>query len=149
MKSTYTKLFQRILYSTIWSEDDKTRIVWITMLAMADSEGNIASSIPGLSRAANVDMESVQNAIAKFLSPDEYSGTKDHEGRRVEEIEGGWRLLNHAKYRNLMSLEHRRDYNRLKQQEYRIRVKTIDKEKTLKQVVREKVKAEDFSSNEG
>ena len=40
----YTKLFNSILASTIWRADDKTRIVWITLLAMADKHGIVEAS---------------------------------------------------------------------------------------------------------
>ena len=46
------------------------------------------------------------------MSPDQYSRTQDHEGRRIEAVEGGWRLLNHAKYRAMRDAENRREYQR-------------------------------------
>jgi len=95
----YIKLFQSILTSTIWTEDDATRIVWITLMALADRHGEVQASIPGLARLAGVSVESCQKAIAKFLAPDEFSRTKDDEGRRLMEIDGGWLLINHGKYR--------------------------------------------------
>lgn len=143
-KATYTKLFQKILYSTIWSEDDQTRIVWITMLAMCDSDGNVLASIPGLARAANVPEKAVQVALKKFLDKDLHSTTPDNEGRRIEAVDGGWRLLNHAKYRDMMSIEHRRAYNALKQQEYRDRDKLLQKGQNIKKVLRDRAAAEDL-----
>ena len=79
----YTKLFNSIITSTIWNEDDKTRIVWITMLALADQNGEVQGSIPGLARLAGVSIEDAEIAINKFLSPDSYSRTPDNEGRRI------------------------------------------------------------------
>ena len=99
----YTKLFNSIVTSTIWLETDRTRIVWITMLALADQNGEVQASIPGLAHVAGVPVEDCRSALAKFLAPDVDSRTKDDEGRRIEEIEGGWSLLNHAKYRALAS----------------------------------------------
>jgi len=95
----YTKLFNSIVTSTIWTEDDKTRILWITMLALADKNGEIHGSIPGLARVAGISLADAENAIGKFLSPDPYSRTPDHDGRRIAPIDGGWELLNHTKYR--------------------------------------------------
>ena len=66
----YTKLFNSIVTSTIWTEDDKTRIVWITMLAIADQNGEVQASIPGLARLAAVSISDAEMAIAKFLGPD-------------------------------------------------------------------------------
>ena len=95
----FTKLDEGIVLSSVWSEPCEIRVVWISLLAMADQYGIVHSSLPGLARSANVPIEVVQSSLKKFQSPDPFSRTKDNEGRRVEEIEGGWRLLNYEKYR--------------------------------------------------
>ncbi len=105
MSLTFTKLFTSITESTIWTEPDHTRLVWITMLAMADHAGRVWGSIPGLANRARVPVEKCEEALHCLKSPDKYSRTKDHEGRRIEEIDGGWRLLNHAKYRAIRDEE--------------------------------------------
>lgn len=115
----YTKLFNSIVTSTIWTEDDKTRIVWITMLALADKNGEVQGSIPGLARIAGVDVDACRYAMGRFLSPDPDSRTKDDEGRRVEEIDGGWYLLNHRKYREMASDADRREQAAIRQQRVR------------------------------
>jgi hypothetical protein len=106
----YTKLFGSIIASTIWREDNETRIVWITMLAMADQRGEVSASLPGLSDFARVSIPDTERALAKLLAPDPYSRTKDHDGRRIQEIDGGWLILNHAKYRQALSKDDRREY---------------------------------------
>lgn len=128
MSTTYTKLFQSILDSTVWQESASTKLVWITLLAMTDREGCVWASVPGLARRAGVEIPECEAALTKFLSPDPYSRSVEHEGRRVEVIDGGWKLLNHAKYREMMSLEDRREYQRLKQAEYRKRRKEMKRE---------------------
>lgn len=105
MSVTFTKLFSSITESTIWCEPANTRLVWITMLAMADRGGRVWASIPGLANRARVPLEDCEKAITTFLSPDRYSRTPDFEGRRIEPIDGGWRLLNHAKYRAIRDEE--------------------------------------------
>lgn len=115
----YTKLFGSIVASTIWREDNETRVVWITMLAMADRDGVVDASVPGLADMARVPIEATRKALEKFMSPDPDSRTDEHEGRRVKKVDGGWLLLNHAKYRHKMSLDERREYQKLKQREYR------------------------------
>lgn len=102
--ANYTKLFNSIVTSTIWTEDDKTRIVWITMLAMCDQHGEVQASVPGIARLSGVSLEDAEMAIGKLLSPDKHSRTPDNEGRRIAPIDGGWELLNHAKYRRMASL---------------------------------------------
>ena len=120
----YTKLFNSILASTIWRAPDKTRLVWITMLAMADKDGVVEGSIPGLADFARVGIQDCEAALAELSGPDKYSRSGEHEGRRIEEIPGvGWHLLNHGKYREKMSEDERREYNRTKQAEFRERKK--------------------------
>lgn len=123
----YTKLFNSILASTIWREGDKVRIVWITLLAMADKNGVAEGSVPGLADFARVSIEDVERALEALQAPDKYSRTKEHEGRRIKAIEGGWLLLNHSKYRAKMNADERRAYNREKQREWRAGQKLSNK----------------------
>jgi len=120
---TYVKVFQSILDSTIWQEDLPTKVVWITLLAMKDRHGYVGASVPGLARRAGVTLEQCEAALTKFKSPDPYSRTKAHDGRRIEDAESGWTILNHHFYRDKMNPEDRREYQRIKQAEYRRRRK--------------------------
>lgn len=104
MAENFTKLFSSITASTVWLEDSDTRIVWVTMLAMADQDGYVGASIPGLASIARVPVEKVLAALEKFKAPDSYSRSKEHEGRRIEEVDRGWVLLNHRTFR-----EHRNE----------------------------------------
>jgi hypothetical protein len=110
MQRGFTKLFNTIVTSTIWQEDDKTRIVWITMLAIADHDGIVSAAVPGLASVAHVDVGSTEKALKNLASPDEYSRTQDFEGRRIEVIDGGWLILNYEKYRKMLSEEERKEY---------------------------------------
>lgn len=109
----YTKLDSGITDSTIWQAPDTTRLVWITMLAMADQNGYVGASMPGLAGRARVSLQACVEAIKTLESPDEWSRTKEHEGRRVAPADGGWVLLNHGKYRELQSADDRRERSRL------------------------------------
>lgn len=119
----YTKLFSEIIMSTVWKEPDYVRIVWITMLALKDRWHIVNASIPGLADASKVSIEQCEKALKILSSPDKYSRSIEHEGRRIEKIDGGWYILNGEKYRNKMSLDERREYQRIKQQEYRQKAK--------------------------
>lgn len=123
---SFTKLFSGIVTSSIWDEDSDTRIVWVTMLALSNQHGEVLSTITALSRSANVRLESTELAVEKFHLPDLHSRTPDNEGRRIETIQGGWRLLNYDKYRAMMSEVERREYKRVKESERRERLR-VDK----------------------
>jgi hypothetical protein len=124
----YTKLFGSIIASTIWRESKETKIVWITMLAMAKKDGIVEASIPGLAVLAGVTTQECERAINTLLSPDPYSRSKEHEGRRIATVEGGWHILNHAKYRAKMGADQRREYLRLKKAESRARLKGVSQQ---------------------
>jgi len=117
--SGYTKLFNSILASTVWSEPNEVRIVWITMLAMANKDGKVEGSVPGLAVFARLPIDETRRALDRLASPDEDSRSKELDGRRIQPIDGGWQLVNHGKYRDQMSKDERREYLRVKQQEQR------------------------------
>ncbi len=80
------------------------------MLAISDPYGIVSASIPGLASVANVSVDHARNAVKNLLSPDPDSRTKDFGGRRIEEIDGGWRILNYVKYRKMLSESERAEY---------------------------------------
>ena len=132
MSITFTKLFTSITESTIWVAPDAHRLCWITMLAMADHRGRVWGSVPGLANRARIDVEAARSAIKSFLSPDPDSRTQDHEGRRIAEIDGGWVLLNHAKYRAIRDDESVRESKRkyINSRRERERVENVDKSRS-------------------
>ena len=118
---SFTKLFCSITKSTVWCEPHTTVRVWITMLADCDSQGRVFASIPGLANLARVTVMECELAMETFLAPDQYSRTPDNEGRRIEVIEGGWRLLNYDLYREKRDPEARKEQNREAQRRSRAR----------------------------
>ena len=106
------------------------------MLALADRDGIVEASLPGLADAARVTIEECQRALGILMSPDEYSRTRDHEGRRVEVVDGGWRLLNHAKYRWKLSADERREQARIRQARFRAKGKPLPGEEAYERALR-------------
>lgn len=100
----YTKLHSTILDSSVWLEPAHVRLVWITMLAMADQHGVVHASVGGLAHRARVTKEEAADAIARFLGPDPDSRDRTT-GERIEEVPGGWLVLNHANYRDRQTRE--------------------------------------------
>lgn len=105
----YTKLSSSIVNSSIWDEPDATRIVWVTMLALADKDGIVHASIGGLAHAARVSKEATIIAIDALSAPDPESRHSAEEGRRIKRIEGGWHLVNHHIYRQIGLIEAKRE----------------------------------------
>ncbi len=123
----FTKLFNSIVTSSIWREPDHVRLVWITMLALADARGEVWASVGGLADAARVSRDQCLGALLVLSSPDPDSRTKDLEGRRIQEIDGGWILINYAKYRSYRDDENRRAQVREAVQRHRDKLKTVIK----------------------
>lgn len=115
----YTKLFSEILSSTVWREPKDVKILWITMLAMADRNGMVMASIPGLADMARLTITETEAALVVLADVDKYSRSKNDEGRRIRKVDGGWFIINHPKFRARMSADERREYKTLKQREYR------------------------------
>ncbi len=95
----YAKVYGSILKSSIWDESLPTRILWITMLVLADEHGYVKAVERGLARAANLSQEDVRAGLETLLAPDLESQSQEWGGRRIEKVEGGWLVLNYAKYR--------------------------------------------------
>lgn len=120
----YVKIFGSMLDSSIWSESHATRIVWITMLAMADADGFVWASLSGLKRRANVTREELSEALKILSSPDPESKTPDHDGRRILVVDGGWEVTNFKKYREFRTARQMRDAARKRAERYRNSEKT-------------------------
>jgi len=121
----FSKLFADIIHSTVWREPMHVKVVWITMLAMSDRHGQVLASIPGLADSAKVSIDECLEALQVFLSPDEYSRTKDYEGRRIAEIDGGWLLLNYEKFRERRDDEEQRIQTRERVRRFREKAKAV------------------------
>lgn len=125
--SGYTKLFGSILDSTVWQTPGHVRLTWITMLAMADRDGVVEASVPGLAIRAGVSRPECEQALALFLAPDPDSRTPDFDGRRIEKVEGGWRVLNHGRYAMRMDIDDRRAKDAARQKRRRALLASRDK----------------------
>lgn len=99
----YVKIYgNQLMRSTVWVNTSKeTKLLWITMLAIADKNGLVLASIPGLAKEAGISLAECEESIGVLCSPDPYSRTKKYEGRRLEVIDGGFLLLNYKKYREM------------------------------------------------
>lgn len=134
---SYAKLFSSITESSLWSEPKEVRLLFVTMLAKANSVGFVEASIPGLARVSNLTQQEVETAIPILENPDPFSKNPECDGRRIIKAPGGWMVLNYEDYRNRQSEEERREYMREYMRDYR---------KGCKQAVNNVKASEDFPS---
>jgi hypothetical protein len=106
---SYTKLFNKILASSIWNEDDKTRLVWITLLAMRNERNVVEGSVGGIAHQARVSLADCTRALEVLSSPDLDDSSKIDEGRRIRPLEhGGWLIVNGEVYKQAQNEDERR-----------------------------------------
>lgn len=123
MNNSWTKLYSDIIKSSIWNEDDKTRVLWITMLAMCDERGEVGSSVASLAVMARVSKDDCERSLKILMSPDKDSRNKADDGVRIKEIDRGWLVVNYREHRERARHVERRGYLAEKQAEYRARKK--------------------------
>ncbi len=93
------------------------------MLALKDERHVVEASVPGLADLARVTVEECREALKKLEGPDSDSRNQEHDGRRIERCDGGWLILNGEYYREKMSQDDRREYQRDYQRKRRKRLK--------------------------
>jgi aspartyl-tRNA synthetase len=68
------------------------------MLALASKGGKVTASIKKLAELANVSREVATQAIQIFSSKDERSRNKDGDGKRIEILADGFRIINFDRF---------------------------------------------------
>jgi hypothetical protein len=132
----YSKLFSSIVHSSLWTEEDHVRLLFVTLLAIADREGYIYGSRMGLERLANIGNHD-RDPWQVLMEPDGDSSdlmrNPENEGRRIEQVPGGFRILNFLYYRGLRNEDDRRKTNREAKQRERARIKLAQQSASVNQ----------------
>lgn len=119
----YTKAFHSMLDSSIWAEPPEVCKVWVTLLLMSDPDGMVEAAAPGIANRAHVTLDVTLRALQSFQEPDPHSRTMDHDGRRIERVDGGYLVLNYVKYREMKDRKTVREQTRERVRAYRERKK--------------------------
>jgi hypothetical protein len=122
----HDRLFIRMLDSSIWLEDDATRIVWITLLAVMDEDGFCPFASPAnVARRARVSPAAAVAALKRFQAPDPLTPEAENQGRRIERVAGGYIVLNALKHREQLTREERRKQDAERARRYRARKRSV------------------------
>jgi len=99
----FVKIDADILKSSLMRCSVETRWVFLVCLVLADADGRFRGDAFTISRFGNVPEDEVEAALDVLSSPDPYSSTPDHDGRRLirltEDGPNEWLIPNKAKYR--------------------------------------------------
>jgi len=121
MAGGFVKIYgSKLLTSSLWDEDPAARLVFLSMLALADADGIVdCPNVKTLARVLNLPIDYVETALTVLEGPDPGSRSTALEGRRVVREGSAWRLVNYAEYREFRSAK--QEAGRRRVEEYRAR----------------------------
>lgn len=102
----FTKLDDGLVFSSLMDEDDSVFKIWVIILSLTKQDGICRISPTFLHKITGKDYEEIERCLKVLESPDDNSRTKEHEGRRIERIDGGFFVLNYHLYRAVDYNEH-------------------------------------------
>jgi hypothetical protein len=111
----YGKLFESMYDGTLYGQWQA--IVTLQQLViLADADGVVDMTPPALAARTSIPLDIIETGLQQLQEADKYSRSPDEDGRRIVLIDPdrpwGWRIVNHAKYRNMRDIEQRREYMR-------------------------------------
>jgi len=113
MRQSYTPIFKNILTSRIWALPDAHVRVWLWLQLQADPEGCVCADLAGVAVGARVSAQDARAALEVLAMADADATPEDpNEGRLIERVPGGWRVLGVEERRELAKSESQRARNR-------------------------------------
>ncbi len=106
--------------SSLWDEPDWLVKIFVTMLALKDSDHIYRGNAYQLSRESRKSETEVLEALKILASPDTRRVEQQaFEGRRIKAVDDGWLVLNGELYRGMVSDEMKKARNRRAQAKFR------------------------------
>jgi hypothetical protein len=131
-----------IVDSSIWEEPDFVCKIFVTMLALKDSDDVCRVNAYQLGRRSHKTETEVLEALRILSSPDSRRlEEQPHDGRRIMATDDGWMILNGEKYREMMQDEMRKARWRRAQAKKRAKDRESKESATVSQFAGKNVKA--------
>lgn len=109
MRHQYTPIFRDVLTSRVWALSDAHLRVWLWLQLMADPEGYVCADLAGVAIGARVPGQDAREALELLALPDADACPDDpNEGRIIERVTRGWRILGVEASRDLVKAETRK-----------------------------------------
>jgi hypothetical protein len=108
----FTKLDDGLIFSSILAEDDAVFKVWVLILSRTDGDGVARISPAFLASVTRKTDGEVERCLQVLESPDARSRSLNDDGRRIQRVDGGYKVLNYSKYRQRADVEDVRAYER-------------------------------------
>ncbi len=124
----YTPIFSTlVISSSVWQQSKEVKVLWVTMLALVQKDSVVRTTIPALANLAGLTIPECLEALNVLQSPDPFSTSKEHEGRRVLKVDDGFLIVNHSKYREAAREYSKKISNANSQARFRQKIATRSK----------------------
>lgn len=111
----YGKIFDSMYKGTLYGQWEAI-VTFQQMIVLCDEDGIIDMTPPAISATTSIPREIIEKGIEILQQPDKYSRSPAEDGRRIILIDPerpwGWRIVNHAFYKNLASREDKKRADR-------------------------------------
>ena len=113
MRHSYTPIFKDVLTSRVWALPDAHLRVWLWLQLQADPEGFICADVTGVAVGARVSGKDAREALEVLSLADADADPSDvNQGRLLERVPKGWRVVGHEETRELAKREAQNARNR-------------------------------------
>ena len=125
--NTWTPLWSQVVDSSLWEEKPSVRVLFVTMLALKDADHICRYDAYKLHKKANLTPEETKEALRILQNPDtrRKAFEQEFDGRRIQQVEQGWLILNGEKYRSMIQKMKQREYKTIWQSEKRAKDKQV------------------------
>ena len=111
MPTLFAKIFRQIYDSTL-ADDWQALVTFQQLLVLCDWHGVVDMTPQAIHRLTNIPQDIIDQGLQKLVAPDPQSRSRKLNGQRLELIDSerswGWRIVNYAYYRDLASVEDKR-----------------------------------------
>lgn len=117
MSGGYVKIFESIYDGTL-ADNWQAMVTFQQLLILCDQNGIVDMTPGAIHRRTGIPLDIITAGLSVLTAPDPQSRSPLEEGRRIVLLDParswGWRLVNHAHYRALMSAADKREADRVR-----------------------------------
>lgn len=136
----FGKIFESI-YDGSLHGDWKSMVVFQQLIVLSDCDGVVDVTPRALAARTGIPLEIIEHGLKALEEPDEESRSAELEGRRIVRLDDhrswGWRIVNHAQYRDTVSKSDARTKAADRKRRQREREKTVTPCHALSQTKRD------------
>lgn len=113
----YGKIFDSMYEGTLYGHWEAI-VTLQQMLVLCSSEGVIDMTPQAISARTSIPLDIITKGIGILCEPDPYTRTPGEDGKRIVLMDDhrpwGWRIVNHAKYKNMRDREAKLEADRVR-----------------------------------